>query len=247
MWVLTSWNVIYVTGLCCILFFSVPLYGYIHIYGLCINSSKCSNTEEMYVSLCICFKSVGNFWVFHIIYLIMLSLQFQLYAVFISYCLCVVQLYYYHSSVDCIFLPVDIAALLYCSWQQHGYCLVIPSHEVLALSGLLGSVLHGFDFRWTVLWWWIFYYICIVGKLSYTDNTHVTSLVTQCSVRNSSISSSCQLFFPWHQFIPLLACDCMLLWLCVCVSLSVCVCVSALFTNRNSFKSLPSLNLDISL
>ena len=64
---------------------------------------------------------------------------------------CFLLLYYYHSSVDCIFLPIDIAVPLYCSLQQHGYCLVIPSHEVLALSGLLGSVLHGFDFRWTVL------------------------------------------------------------------------------------------------
>jgi hypothetical protein len=138
---LTSWNLLYVTGLCFILFVFAFLYGYLHVYGLCINSSRCSSTEEMYVSLSICFSNVGNFLIFPIIKIIILcSLQFQLYAVFISMvylldcmvvlvpCICwIVWLYWYRTSVDCIFVPWDIAAPFCCSLQQHGYCFVILS------------------------------------------------------------------------------------------------------------------------
>jgi hypothetical protein len=59
---------------------------------------------------------------------------------------------------------------------------------------------------------------------------HVGHLWPLNILRNSSICSSSQLFFPWHQFIPLLTCDCMLF----CVSLSL----STLLTNSNSFEKL---------
>lgn len=89
---------------CIFYVYEAILSGYTHIYGPYINSSVCLSREEKCVSLSIRFNSVGSFWILRIINVIILcSLQFQLYAVFISMA----------YLLDCILSLVPCVCLLY--------------------------------------------------------------------------------------------------------------------------------------
>jgi hypothetical protein len=102
---------------------SCNLGSYIHIYGLCINSPRCSSTEEMYVSLCMCFNIVGNFWICHIINIIILCpLQFQLYAVYIN----IVYL------LDCVVLLVPYV----CLFTVYFYPVILLHHSIVICSDM---------------------------------------------------------------------------------------------------------------